>query len=84
MSARSLVYLSDVDGVRLDECLVSELDTATAREAIASGAIGAGMRLKIDTALEAVANGIDEVIVAGAARLQGGFAGTRIVARRAA
>ena len=84
VSARSLVYLSDVDGVRIDEGLVAELDVGSARRAIASGAIGAGMRLKLDTALQAAAHGISEVVVAGAARLQGGFPGTRIVVQRAA
>ena len=84
VSAKSLVYLSDVDGVRIDENFVPEIDLATAREAIASGAIGEGMRLKIETALEAAASGIGEVIVAGAARLRGDFAGTRIVAGSAA
>ena len=84
LSARSLVYLSDVDGVRIDESFVPEMDAAMAREAIARGAIGEGMRLKVDMALEAAGNGIGEVVVAGAARLLGGFAGTRIVSRTAA
>ena len=38
------------------------------------------MALKVRVALEAAAAGIPEVVIAGKARLTGGFAGTRIVA----
>ena len=39
------------------------------------------MALKVRVALEASAAGIPEVVIAGKARLLGGFPGTRIVAR---
>lgn len=78
LDARGLVYLSDVDGVELEGTPVPELDEARAERAIAAGVIGGGMALKVRTALEAVHAGIDEVVVAGAARLQGGFPGTRL------
>ena len=84
LGAASLVYLSDVDGVRIDDELVTQLDRAAAEAAIGSGQIRLGMRLKVDVALEASRAGIPEVVVAGAARLSGGFAGTRIVAEPAA
>jgi acetylglutamate kinase len=79
LEVSSLVYLSDVDGVQLDGELARELDAASAESAIAAGAIHGGMKLKVDVALAAAAAGIEEVIVAGAARLRGGFQGTRIL-----
>jgi len=82
LGASSLVYLSDVDGVQLDGDLAPALDAAAAAAAVASGAIHGGMKLKVDVALTAAAAGIEEVIVAGAARLRGGFQGTRILRER--
>jgi len=76
--ATSLVYLSDVDGVRLDGRTVDVLDADQAARRIADGAIAGGMAMKVRTALEAAAAGIDEVVIAGVARLQGSFAGTRV------
>jgi acetylglutamate kinase len=79
LGARGLVYLSDVNGVELEGAPVPELDASRAEQAIAAGEIGGGMALKVRTALEAVGAGIGEVVVAGAARLQGGFPGTRLI-----
>jgi acetylglutamate kinase len=78
LGARSLVYLSDVDGVRVGEGAVPELDAEEARRRIDDGTIAGGMALKVRVALEAAAAGIPEVVVAGRARLVGGFPGTRI------
>jgi acetylglutamate kinase len=79
--ARALVYLSDVDGVRLQGTGAAlELDAEEASRRIDDGTIAGGMSLKVRVALEAAASGIPEVVVAGRARLLGGFAGTRIVA----
>jgi acetylglutamate kinase len=80
VGARALVYLSDVDGVRLDGSTASTLDAEEAARRIEDGTIAGGMSLKVRVALEAVAAGIPEVVVAGKARLLGGFAGTRILA----
>jgi acetylglutamate kinase len=55
------------------------VDTLDAREAerhIAEGTIAGGMALKVRMALEAAAAGIDEVVIAGVARLLGTFPGT--------
>jgi acetylglutamate kinase len=79
LEARCLVYLSDVSGVQLGGVAVAELDAARAEREIATGAIGGGMALKVRTALAAVSAGIGEVVVAGTARLQGGFPGTRLI-----
>ena len=79
LSAASLVYLSDVDGVRLAEAAVASLSAEQARRGIAQGAITGGMALKVKAALCAVTAGIPEVVIAGRARLLGGFAGTRVL-----
>ncbi|HET8646088.1 MAG TPA: acetylglutamate kinase, partial [Vicinamibacteria bacterium] len=78
LQAHSLVYLSDVDGVRAES---DTLETLTAREAarlMDSGVITGGMAMKVRVALEAAEAGIAEVVVAGRARLVGGFQGTRV------
>jgi acetylglutamate kinase len=78
VDARSLVYLSDVDGVRVDGQAVPALGAREAERRIADGTIAGGMAMKVRTALEAAAAGIDEVVIAGVARLRGTFAGTRV------
>jgi acetylglutamate kinase len=81
LQARSLVYLSDVDGVRVGDEAVTSLTAEEARLRIDDGTIAAGMALKVRVALDAVAAGIPEVVIAGKARLTGGFPGTRIGVR---
>ncbi len=80
VGAGSLIYLSDVDGVRLDGSTAATLDAEEAARRIDDGTIAGGMSLKVRVALDAAAAGIPEVVVAGKARLLGGFAGTRILA----
>jgi len=82
LGATSLVYLSDVPGVRVGERTVESLGAAEAADLIADGTIAGGMALKVQVALEAARGGIEEVMVAGKERLRGGFQGTRIVAAR--
>ncbi|HET7292007.1 MAG TPA: acetylglutamate kinase [Vicinamibacteria bacterium] len=78
LGARSLVYLSDVDGVRIRGEAVFRLPRAAAERGIADGSISGGMAMKVRTALEACAAGIPEVVIAGRARLEGGFPGTAL------
>jgi acetylglutamate kinase len=78
LGATALVYLSDVDGVRLGGATVESLSAEEVRHHVAEGGIAGGMAMKVETALQAVAAGVPEVIVAGKARLTGGFAGTRL------
>lgn len=80
VSAASLVYLSDVDGVRVGDETIAGLDADEARARIDDGTIAGGMALKVRVALDATAAGIPEVVIAGRARLTGGFPGTRVVA----
>ena len=78
VGATSLVYLSDVDGVRIGDRTVESLTAAQAAASIADGTISGGMALKVQVALDAARAGIGEVVIAGKARLEGRFAGTRI------
>jgi len=80
LGARTLLYLSDADGVIVDGAPVDVLAAADARRLIEAGTIAGGMSLKVRVALAAAGAGIPEVVVAGKARLRGGFPGTRIVA----
>jgi acetylglutamate kinase len=79
VGATVLVYLSDVDGVRLGERTAETLTADEARHHIDEGTIAGGMALKVRVALSASAAGIPEVVIAGKQRLSGGFPGTRIV-----
>ena len=79
LGARTLVYLSDVDGVRVNGEAVARLTPEEARARIADKTIAGGMALKVRVALEASAAGIPEVVIAGEARLLGTFPGTRLV-----
>jgi len=81
LGARTLVYLSDVDGVRVGGETARTLAADEARRRIEDGTIAGGMALKVRVALEASAAGIPEVVIAGVARLRAEFAGTRILAR---
>jgi acetylglutamate kinase len=78
VKAESLVYLSDVDGVRIGGETVASLSAAQAAKSIEDGTIAGGMALKVQVALDAVKSGIGAVFIAGKARLEGRFAGTRI------
>ena len=80
VGAATLVYLSDVDGVRLGERTAERLAAGEARLRMDDGKIAGGMALNVRVALEAAAAGIPEVVIAGKARLLGQFPGTRIVA----
>jgi len=81
LNATSLVYLSDVDGVRVGDEAVASLSADEARRRIEDGTIADGMALKVRVALEAAAAGIPEVVIAGKARLTGRFPGTRVGGR---
>ena len=78
LAARTLVYLSDVDGVNAGGAPVSSLSATAAQRLIDDGTISGGMALKVRVALEAAHAGVPEVVIAGRARLSGGFPGTRI------
>lgn len=84
LGASTLVYLSDVDGVRIDGQTATSLTPEAAEGRIEDGTIAGGMALKVRVALEASAAGIPEVVIAGKARLLGTFPGTRLVTRAAA
>jgi acetylglutamate kinase len=79
VGATALVYLSDVDGVRIGDRAEETLTAEEMQRRIDDGTITGGMALKVRVALEASAAGIPEVVIAGKARLIGGFPGTRIV-----
>jgi acetylglutamate kinase len=78
LGAESLVYLSDVDGVRAETDTLEALTTPEAERLMDAGVITGGMAMKVRVALEAAEAGIAEVVVAGRARLVGGFRGTRV------
>jgi acetylglutamate kinase len=84
VGASTLVYLSDVDGVRAGDAVLATLGEDEARRRIEDGTIAGGMSLKVRAALAAARAGVEEVVVAGKARLTGSFPGTRVTAGAAA
>jgi acetylglutamate kinase len=78
IKADTLVFLSDVDGVNLDGAAAAHLNEGMIEARIKDGTIHGGMTMKVRMALDAARFGIPEVIIAGRARLHGGFPGTRI------
>lgn len=78
IGAETLIFLSDVDGVMLDGATVAHLNEADIQARSDDGSIHGGMTLKVRMALDAARSGIPTVIIAGRARLDGGFPGTRI------
>ena len=78
IGADTLIFLSDVDGVILGGVSVAELSEAEILARTEDGVIHGGMAMKVRMALDAVRSGIPTVVIAGRARLSGGFPGTRI------
>ncbi len=78
IGAETLVFLSDVDGVMLEGGTVTHLNEADIQARLHDGSIHGGMTMKVRMALDAARSGIPTVIIAGRARLSGGFPGTRI------
>ena len=78
IGAETLVFLSDVDGVVLDGAPVATLSAEQIEARIEDGTIHGGMAMKVRMALDAARSGIPIVLIAGRARLSGGFPGTRI------
>ncbi len=84
LSARRLVFLTDVEGVAdgLGR-LIEDLDAPAARRLLESPAVTGGMRPKLTACLEAASRGVGEVVIAGPARqeaaLSGGRGGTHVL-----
>jgi acetylglutamate kinase len=85
--AEKLIFLTDVEGVRdKDGKALGSLTASEALALIRSGAATGGMQAKLESATEALKNGIGEVLIAGGAQpgilgalLRGQAAGTRLL-----
>ncbi len=64
VGAKRLLMLTDVEGVlAADGRLITDMTAADARRLIAEGIITGGMIPKIETCLEAVAQGVDAAVI---------------------
>jgi len=61
LAAASLVFVSNVPGVLVDDQLIEHVTPAQAEDLIADGVIFGGMLPKVRSALEAVAGGVTAV-----------------------
>ena len=73
LAAASLVFVSNVPGVLVDDRLIEHVTPAQAEDLIADGVIFGGMLPKVRSALEAVAGGVTAVRITN---LQGLIQGT--------
>jgi acetylglutamate kinase len=78
LGATELVFVTDVDGVRLDGETVAALDAGTAQALIDSGAAGGGMAVKVASALGALAGGTARVRIGGTSAIRDASAGTTL------
>lgn len=77
LPARSLLLVSDVEGVRVGESIVETVLPGDGADLLAGDGVTGGMRVKLSRALEAAAAGI-EVRIGGRAILADAGAGTRV------
>lgn len=65
LGAKKLVYLTDIDGIRAEKddpaTLIQRVDLAGIEALIASGAVEGGMIPKVQSCIEALRGGVDEV-----------------------
>ena len=78
LGATELVFVTDVDGVRLDGGTVEALDAGGAQALLDSGAAGGGMAVKVASALGALAGGTARVRIGGTATILDASAGTTL------
>jgi len=62
--AERLLFLTDVEGVRDGDGVIRELSPRRARELIAGGIATGGMQAKLEAALNGLARGIREIVIA--------------------
>jgi acetylglutamate kinase len=83
LRARQLVFVTGTGGVRRDaDDAASHLDTcdtATFEQGIDEGWIKGGMRVKIETALEALKDGVNETVICAPDDLEHQNRSTRVV-----
>ena len=67
ISADRLVFLTDVDGILLDynnkQTLIDEIDVEKVNDLIERGIINGGMLPKVTTCLNAIENGVENVVI---------------------
>ncbi len=78
MGAEELLFLTDVDGVRVDGLTRGQLNVEEAASLIASGDAWGGMAVKLGAAMDAVAAGIGRVRIGGLDTLTDTTAGTTV------
>jgi acetylglutamate/LysW-gamma-L-alpha-aminoadipate kinase len=66
LKADKLVLLTDVEGLKLDDKLVSRLSASEVEEALPK--IGGGMITKVYAAQEALSQGVSEVVICSGVR----------------
>lgn len=67
LQADRLIFLTDVDGILLDynnkQTLIDEIDVEKVNDLIERGIISGGMLPKVTTCLNAIENGVENVVI---------------------
>ena len=67
LQADRLIFLTDVDGILLDynnkQTLIDEIDVEKVNDLIERGIISGGMLRKVTTCLNAIENGVENVVI---------------------
>ena len=67
LQADRLIFLTDVDGILLDynnkQTLIDEIDVEKVNDLIERGIISGGMLPKVNTCLDAIENGVENVVI---------------------
>jgi acetylglutamate kinase len=79
LAAVELLLVADVPGVMSDGAVIPRLNTAVARDLIASGTAAGGMRAKLDAALTALDGGVERVRIGDIAAIGDAARGTLLV-----
>lgn len=78
LGASELLFVTDVEGVRLDGGTVETLDATAAQAMLESGTAAGGMAVKVASALGALAGGTARVRIGGTAAIRDASAGTTL------
>ena len=78
LGATELLYLTDVDGVMVEDRLRATLSVGESAAMVRDGAAWGGMAVKLNAAAEAVAGGIARVRIGGLATMTSDAAGTTL------
>lgn len=68
MGAEKLIFLTDVDGVMVEDALVSKLTVSKAQKLLKAGKVEGGMRPKLQACMDAISSGVKQAHILNGTR----------------